>query len=113
MTEKDKLINELRRENEELRKQLESMKWVPIKLRPMDSEERAYYEEQYGPLTEEEAMTFDCPMPEDGEEILISTKFGVTTDRCLEDYGLFLEDGDWDNVDAWMPMPERYKGANK
>lgn len=80
--------------------------WIPIKYRPMTEEEKKYYEE----YTDVEEM-FDCPMPEDGQEILISTKFGVYADICDidEKYGYGLENHeDWEGVLAWMPLPEPY-----
>lgn len=92
--------------------------WIPIKYRPMTSEERRKFAEHYGieycDTLEEKA--FDCSMPEDGQEILISTLWGVVEDVADNDidgegficYGL-EGNGDWDGVEAWMPKPERYK----
>ncbi len=52
---------------------------------------------------------FDCKMPDDGDEILIVTKYGVDTDVCGIDEGYFLENhGDWGDVIAWAEMP-KYK----
>ena len=93
-------------------------KWIPIKYRPLTSEERIAFAEHYGvkycDTLEEKA--FDCPMPEDGQSILISTSWGVVEDVVDNDidgegficYGLEIN-GDWDGVDAWMPKPEPYK----
>lgn len=66
----------------------------------------------------EDMKVFDSPMPEDGQEILISTPWGVSKDIVeFDDYeGIGLEErGDFDNVLAWMPLPEPYKeeGAEK
>lgn len=92
--------------------------WVPIKYRPLTVEQRIAFAEHYGieycDTADEKA--FDCPMPEDGQEILISTSWGVRLDVATIDidgdgficYGLD-ENGDWDGVDAWMPLPETYK----
>lgn len=63
-----------------------------------------------------EDKAFDCPMPEDGQEILISVSWGVVEDVADNDvdgegficYGL-EGNGDWDGVLAWMPKPEPYK----
>jgi hypothetical protein len=80
--------------------------------------ERIAFAEHYGveycDTLEEKA--FDCPMPEDGQQILISKSWGVIEDVAYIDidgegficYGL-EGNGDWDGVDAWMPKPERYK----
>lgn len=92
--------------------------WIPVKMRPMDSEEREYWEEHVDfPLTDEIAQTFDCPMPNDGQRIWVQTKNGfVFDDVCDSDCdGIGLEgNGDWDDIIAWMPMnvPEPWKGEN-
>lgn len=92
--------------------------WIPIKYRPLTVDERIAFAEHYGveycDTLEEKA--FDCPMPKDGQEILISTSWGVVEDVADNDidgegficYGLETN-GDWDGVDAWMPKPEPYK----
>ena len=96
--------------------------WIPIKYRPLTVAERiafaAYYGVQYCDTADEKA--FDCPMPEDKQEILISTSWGVVEDVAdndidfegLTSYGLEGK-GDWDGVDAWMPKPEPYKKGGK
>jgi len=90
--------------------------WIPVRMRPMDSEEREYWEEHVDfPLTDEIAQTFDCPMPNDGQRIWVQTKNGfVFDDVCDSDCdGIGLEgNGDWDDIIAWMPMsvPEPWKG---
>ena len=93
-------------------------KWIPIKYRPLTEKERIAFAEHYGieycDTVDEKA--FDCPMPEDGQEILISTKYGVDIDVADNDidgegficYGL-EGNGDWDSVIAWQPLPEPYK----
>ena len=94
------------------------MEWIPIKTRLMTPEERIEYSDYYGIEycdTCSEVM-FDCPMPEDGQEILVCYEKGyVDPDICSLDVigGLnayFLEkNGDWGNIVAWMPFPEPYK----
>ena len=93
-------------------------KWIPIKTRPMTTEERIEFAKHYGieycDTVSEKA--FDCPMPEDRQEILISGSWGVCTDIADNDidgegfivYGL-EGNGDWDGIDAWMPLPKPYK----
>jgi len=85
-------------------------RWVPIKYRPMDEEEKQYWSEYMG--VDDEMEMFDCPMPEDGQEILVTFKSGyVNMDVCEIDGGLYgLEgNGDWDGIIAWMPLPEPYR----
>ena len=92
--------------------------WIPIKYRPMTSEERKELAEHYGieycDTLEEKA--FDCPMPEDGQRILLSRSWGVdidVADNDIDGEGFIFRglegNGDWDGVDAWMPLPESYK----
>ena len=87
--------------------------WIPVKTRPMDEEERAYWSDYLVyDIEYEDAVTFDCQMPEDGQEILTSFRNCVGMDKCEIDDGFYgLEgNGDWDGVIAWMPLPEPYKG---
>lgn len=87
----------------------EEIVWNEIKTRELDEEEREYYKENG---IEPEYM-FDCKMPEDGQEVLVATRWGVDKDICCDDgyYGNGLEGrGDWDGVYAWAEMP-KYKGG--
>ena len=93
---------------------VEQQRWNPVKTRPMDEEERAYWSDQLGYDFEyEDAVMFDCKMPDDGDEILVSYGKWVNMDKCEIDGGLYcLEgNGDWDGVTAWMLLPEPYKGV--
>lgn len=92
-------------------------KWIPIKFRPMDEEEKQYWEEHYDYDfgDDYDGTMFDCPMPDDGDEVWVCSKCGnVWQDTCQwDDGGLYLEsNGDWDDIVAWMPFnrPEPYKG---
>lgn len=81
----------------------EQQDWIPIKTRALTDEEK----KEYG--TEYEYM-LDCPLPEDGEEILISIDKYVQKDTCYVDDSFYLDSGyDWIEVDAWMPLPKGYK----
>lgn len=86
--------------------------WIPVKMRPMDSEEREYWECLCGyELKNEDAVMFDCPMPEDGQEILVSYGEWISMDKCEINCGYCgLEgNGDWDGIIAWMPLPKPYE----
>ena len=58
-------------------------------------------------------------MPDDGDEILIATRWGVDKDICSVDCDecnnlIGLEDhGDWDGVLAWAAMPQYNGGAER
>ena len=90
--------------------------WIPVKFRPMDSEEREYWEDYFGyELPDEDAVLFDCQMPDDGQEILVSYRKWIGMDKCEIDCGCYgLEgNGDWEDVIAWMPAPFPYEGKEK
>ena len=82
--------------------------WIPIKTRPMTEEEITYYRDwaEYG------AEIFDCPLPEDGDTVLITDRLGnVEVDTFINDGdGCYFEcNCDMDDVVAWTPLPEPYK----
>lgn len=82
------------------------VEWHKVTARPLTDEEAEYYTE-IG--IEGIEYIFDCEMPEDGQEILVATKWGVDKDICCNDpdYGIELEGrGDWDGVFAWAEMPK-------
>lgn len=86
--------------------------WIPITTRPMTEEEKEAYRGEYDP---NDMTMYDCQMPEDGQEVLVTTRYGdVDTDTFYHDDGWYFEtfcdDGD---VLAWQPLPEPYKGGNK
>jgi hypothetical protein len=78
--------------------------WIPVKFRPLTDEEQKEYPDY--------CYMADCPMPDDGEEIFVSTKYGgVEKDECGFDDGYYLDSGyDWQtDIVAWMPLPKPYK----
>ena len=89
--------------------------WIPVTDRPMTEEEEKELCEKLGigegSLEDWEKRVFTCPLPDDGQEILVSHGKYVCEDICSwDEYGCGLENnGDWDGVDAWMPKPEPYK----
>ena len=83
--------------------------WIPVTTRPMTDEEYDDYKSEFGEYVERPYM-FTGPMPESDQEILVSSKYGVSLDTCIfDEYGFGLEsNGDWDGILAWMPLPEKY-----
>ena len=85
--------------------------WIPIKLRPGTDEE---YEEfcKYGDCPREDFRVFECPLPDDDQEVLVTTRWGHV---CIDiwhrdvDCCYFETYCDDDDVIAWMPLPESYK----
>lgn len=80
--------------------------WIPMTTRPMTEEEREHYREW---SDVEEYMIFDCELPEDGQEVLVSHGGYVCVDTFCTDDGCYFEGVDIDDVDAWMPLPEPYE----
>ena len=84
----------------------EKIIWHEVIKRPPTEEEIEEYKETRG---YEICYMIDGVMPDDEQEILIVTKWGVDTDVCGIDEGYYLENrGDWDDVIAWAEMP-KYK----
>lgn len=77
--------------------------WIPLVWRKSKGPE-----EDGAP---EEAMIACCDMPMPGDEILTSANGCVWADTVLEDdEGYYLDSGlYWQDVDAWMPMPQPYR----
>lgn len=92
----------------------ETIIWHEITTRALTNEEKAEYAERDYADYEIPEYIFSCEMPEDGQEILIATNWGVSQDVCMidsDDYDNLFEletNGDWDGVKAWATMP-KYK----
>ena len=78
--------------------------WIPIKTRSLtDEEKESGLDYPY---------IYDCQLPEDGETVLITTRYdNVTIDTfCRDAEGCYFEtycdDGD---VKAWMSFPDPWK----
>ena len=82
-------------------------KWIPFTRRPMTEEEQ----EDYPNCT----FMFDCDLPEDGEEILISSGRFVSLDTfCVDVDGCYLDGGDDIDEDmAWQPLPKPYRAERR
>lgn len=95
--------------------------WIPVTTRDMTEEEVKELEAS-GLLDDFDIKDFydnptsywqyNCRLPDDGQEVLVSTKWGVTLTTFYSDvdYGNYFEEyEDRYDVDAWMPLPEPYK----
>lgn len=82
--------------------------WIPIKIRPIAEEEKENYSEY---LFEGDGFIYECPLPDDGQEVLITSKYGsVDKTTFYTDCGNYFENyEDYDEVIAWQPLPEQYK----
>lgn len=80
--------------------------WIPFTRRPITEEEQKDYPNC--------TFMFDCVLPNDGEEILVSNRRFVWMDTfCSDIDGCYLDGGDDIDEDmAWMPLPKPYKGGD-
>ena len=83
--------------------------WIPIKTRKPTEEEKEKYPDS--------DFMYDCQLPDDGEEVLITTSCGdvVEDTFCRDgDYGCYFENYcDEGDVVAWRSKPEPYKEGDK
>lgn len=90
-------------------KALEQARWIPIKTRPMTEEEKEEIGHEY-------AYMYDCPLPDDGQEVLVTDWIGnVEIDTFCRDYeGCYFENNcDDGEAVAWMPKPQPYKAESE
>lgn len=82
--------------------------WIPVKTRPMTEEEKECYSEY---LFEGDGFIYECPLPDDGQEVLITSKYGsVDKTTFYTDCGNYFENyEDYDEVIAWQPLTEPFK----
>lgn len=89
--------------------------WIPIKQRPGTDEEYEEYS-KFGDCPREDFKVYEGPLPKDGEEVFITTRWGDTTLdtwRTDVDWCGFEEHDDPDDVIAWMPKPKGYVPEDK
>ena len=84
--------------------------WIPIKTRPLTDKEK----EELNTACD---TIYDCPLPEDAQEVLITDIYGnVEFDTFYNDgfEGCYFENNcDDGEVIAWMPLPEPYKAESE
>ena len=86
-----------------------TQRWIPCKYHEITDEER----EENG-YPKDWAYHLDCEMPDDDQTIIVQTRSGwIATDICYIEDGYSLDSGwDWlEDIVAWMPLPEPYKGV--
>ena len=88
--------------------------WIPIKTRPLTNKEKEEYAD-LGYSEDSIDSMYDCPLPDDGEEVFITNRYNeVTTDTFYRDEGCYFENYcDKDDVKAWMPLPKPYKAESE
>lgn len=82
------------------------LKWIPVKWHVILDAER----EKEG-IPDDIVYYLDCPMPEDGEEIIVTDGKRVWTDEnSIDIVGHYLESGnDWKDIKAWMRCRNRIR----
>ena len=77
--------------------------WIEIKYHKPTQEEREVYGEEF-------SYIYDCKLPKDGEEVLITTNRGIVyaTTFYNDDSAYFEGFEDDGEVIAWMPFPDPF-----
>ena len=85
-------------------------KWIPLTKRPMTEKEREECKEWSG-ITER--MILDCPLPKDGEEVLVCYGSYVFMDIFHNDDNCYFEEVNINEAEAWMPLPLPYRAESE
>lgn len=82
--------------------------WIEVTYHEVTGEEQ----EVYGNEIE---FVYDCMLPDDGQEVLITTDQGYVRATIFynDDCAYFEGWEDKDEVTAWMPFPEPFKKARE
>ena len=89
--------------------------WIPIEYRPGTEEEYAEFS-KFGSCPRSEFKVYTNEMPEDGQDVLITTKWGTVCEDTYHDdvdASYFEDHDDPDDVIAWMPKPKGYVPEDK
>lgn len=89
--------------------------WIPIEYRPGTEEEYAEFS-KFGTCPRSEFKVYTNEMPEDGQDVLITTKWGTVCEDIYHDdvdASYFEDHDDPDDVIAWMPKPKGYVPEDK
>ena len=80
--------------------------WIPFEKRQLTDEEKIDHPDW--------EYILDGEYPEDGQEVLITNGLWVTQDTFFCDGECYFDGGiDVEDVIAWMPLPEPYKGVTE
>ena len=85
-------------------------KWIEVITRPLTEEEKEEYKDE----CEWYEFIYDCELPQDGQEVLITTKYGYVEKKTFyTDMGSHFEQfEDEDDVCAWIQFTKPYKKEN-
>ena len=79
-----------------------AQRWIPFTMRELTAEEQEEHPEW--------SYIMDCPLPDDGQEILVSNGRLVWKDEFYLDDCCYLDSDHELEGCAWMPLPEPWKG---
>lgn len=80
-------------------------RWIPFTERELTAEEQEEHPDW--------CYIMECPLPDDGQEVLISDGKWVWQDAFHIDDGCYLDSDRELEGCAWMPLPEPYKGGEE
>lgn len=104
-------IDRLTEQCKQLQKRIDELKWIPLVTRPMTKDEKEHYTALERTDVAENGEIFDCPLPNDSQEVLVSHGGYVYIDTFYNDCddGCYFESLNIDEVDAWMPLPVAFE----
>lgn len=86
----------------DLQNAVDQDEWIEVKTRPSTYDEKQRYQDII--------WMYDCELPDDGQEVLISTKYGTIEKTIYTSEHFVFEDYEGeDEVLAWMPLPALFK----
>ena len=87
---------------EELQEIVDDDGWIEIKTRPSTYDEKLFYQDII--------WMYDCELPDDGQEILVTTSSGDVEKTFYHEEHFVFEDYEGpDDLLAWRPLPEGFK----
>lgn len=88
-----------------------ALNWIPLTTRSMTANEKEHYTALERIDIAENGEIFDCPLPNDSQEVLVSHGGYVYIDTFYNDSdnGCYFESLNIDEVDAWMPLPVAFE----
>lgn len=87
---------------EELQEIVDDDGWIEIKTRPSTYDEKQRYQDII--------WMYDCELPDDGQEVLVTTSSGDVEKTFYHEEHFVFEDYEGpDDLLAWKPLPEGFK----
>lgn len=85
-----------------LQKAVDQDEWIEVKTRPSTYDEKQRYQDII--------WMYDCELPDDGQEVLVTTSSGDVEKTFYHAEHFVFEDYEGpDDLLAWRPLPEGFK----